>query len=374
MQSSDDHNRNESEFDFSCSVYENIFDSSHKAGDVAIGSIIPQNVNALADICFTVAPDKISLSDIVFFDTETTGLGTGASTAAFLIGTGYFENDRFILKQFLMNDYHQESDMLSSLNSILSNHKAVVSYNGKSYDTHIVNSRSILNRIPRLLESKLQLDLLHSARRLYKNRLNSCSMRSIEENILNLQRVDDIPGSEIPEIFFNYLKYKDKEMLSKVIEHNAQDIISMTAIAFKLIEAYENPQNLLHKEDIFSQGVIFEKLNFPQNAKLCYNVLGIYPPAVERLAHIARASGDYDEAIGHFTHLSRIHQFDPSADVELAKIYEHKMKDFNMALLFTNRALEKVSLFLSSASQEAKEDLKKRKARLINKLNTNRKE
>ena len=151
----------EPELDFSCSVYEDIYEADYKVGDTPIGSITSMNISALADVCFASAQGELSLSDIVFFDTETTGLGTGASTAAFLIGTGYFQGDRFILKQFLMNDYHQECDMLNSLNNILAEHKAVVSYNGKSYDTHIVNSRSIMNRIPRLLESKVQLDLLH---------------------------------------------------------------------------------------------------------------------------------------------------------------------------------------------------------------------
>ena len=335
MKARDEQAAEKPELNFACSVFEKEYEADYCAGDIPIGNLLSKKVNLLNNICFTSSEEEILLSDIVFFDTETTGLGTGASTAAFLIGTGYFEGSRFILKQFLMNDYHQEADMLRSLNDILTEHKAVISYNGKSYDNHIVNSRLILNRLPRLLEGKVQMDLLHSTRRLYKKRLPSCSMCSIEENILNLTRDDDIPGAEIPEIFLNYIKYKDDTMLNKVIEHNAQDILSMTAIASKLIDAYENPESLRHKEDILSQGLIFEKLNFPQKAKLCYNVLGIYPPAIERLANMAKSAGDLDEAIRHFSDLSRIHPFDPYADVELAKIYEHKMKDYHKALLFT---------------------------------------
>lgn len=340
----------------------------HLIGEIQLGDIYNKDINSLFNLCLCSTDESISLADIVFFDTETTGLSTGTSTTAFLIGTGYFQNDKFISKQFLMNDYHQESDMLQSLNNILANHKAVVSYNGKSYDTHIVNSRSILNRIPRLLDDKIQLDLLHSTRRLYKRRLPSCSMHSIEENILNLKRIDDIPGSEIPEVFFNYIKYKDNTMLSKVVEHNLQDIITMVAIASKLMDAYDNPRDLNYKEDIFSQGMIFEKLCFPQKAKLCYNVLENYPPAMARLGYIAKANMDYDEAIGHFIALSKMQRFDITEDIELAKIYEHKIKDYNKALEHTKIALEKTNLFLPGSSAQVIDEIKKRKLRLTKKL------
>lgn len=356
------------ELDLSCSVFNNTYSTDHLIGDIPLGKILDHDINSLVNVCFASSQDNITLSDLVFFDTETTGLMGGSSTAAFLIGTGYFEDDKFVTKQFLMNDYYQESDMISHLNDILTKHKAVVSYNGKSYDTHIVNSRSILNRLPRLLDEKIQLDLLHSTRRLYKRRLDSCSMHSIEENILNLHRVGDIPGSEIPEIFFNYVKYKDDSMLKKVVEHNLQDIVSMVAIAHKLLFAYNNPTNLSYKEDIFSQGLIFEKLDFPHNAKLCYNILGNYPPAILRQAMLAKREQSHNEAIDHFTSLSKMQRFDYTADIEMAKIYEHKIKDTTKALECTNKALEKVTMFVSEAPQEIIEQIKKRKQRLANKL------
>jgi len=356
------------ELDLSCSVFDNTYTMEHLIGDIALGKILEHNINSLVNVCFASSDESINLSDLVFFDTETTGLMGGSSTAAFLIGVGYFDGEKFITKQFLMNDYYQESDMITNLNDILSNHKAVVSYNGKSYDRHIVNSRSILNRLPRLLDEKVQLDLLHSTRRLYKRRLPSCSMHSIEENILNLHRVDDIPGSEIPEIFFNYIKYKDDSMLNKVVEHNLQDIVSMVAIAYKLLNAYNNPENLNNKEDIYSQGLIFGKLDFPHNAKLCYNVLGNYPPAVLQLALLAKREKCYNEAIDHFTLLSRMQRFDYTADIELAKIYEHKIKDLSKATEHTNIALEKATMHISDAPDNAIEQIKKRKIRLAGKL------
>ncbi len=354
--------------DFTCSVYKNEYDNNHVIGNVPIKNIYSRDINLLNDICFTKSVEHVSLEDVVFFDTETTGLGTGTSTAAFLAGTGYFEGNKFITNQFLMNDYYQESDMLSNLNYILKEHKAVISYNGKAFDSHIVNSRSILNRLPRLLNEKIQMDLLHSSRRLYKRRLQSCSMSSIEENILDVHRTDDIPGSEIPEIFFNYIKYGDNTMLTKVIEHNLQDVISMVAIADKLLDAYDNPQTLKYKEDIFSQGRIFEKLNFPLKAKLCYNVLGNYPPALCRMGYMEKFQNNYNEAIKYFEALSKIHRFDAEADIELAKIYEHKLKDIEKALKYTKIALEKATSLLSGADTSIVDEIKKRKQRLENKL------
>ena len=374
MKSSQKDSKPKVELDFTCSVFENSYTADYLIGDNHVENFLTKDISLLNNICFSGSCENITLEDVVFFDTETTGLSSGASTTAFLIGTGYFENDVFITKQFLMNDYYQETDMLKNLNYILNNHKAVISYNGKAYDNHIVNSRSILNRLPRLLDDKIQLDLLHSARRLYKRRLPSCSMHSIEENILNLHRVDDIPGSEIPEIFFNYVKYKDDTLLKKVVEHNLQDIVSMVAIADKLINAYDNPQSLEFREDIYSQGLIFEKLNFPLKAKLCYNVLGNYPPAIYRMGMISKAENAYAEAVEHFSVLSRTQRFDWAADIELAKIYEHKLKNAAKALEHTKIALEKKGLFSSQDKQNEIDEIKKRKLRLETKLNLLRKE
>lgn len=367
-------NKEAAELDFSCSVFENAYESSHTIGSVPIKNIFEKDINSLKNLCMCNADDIIHLEDVVFFDTETTGLGTGTSTAAFLIGTGYFEGDKFITKQFLMNDYHQESSMIASLNEILEGHRAVVSYNGKAYDSHIVNSRSIINRLPRLLDEKIHLDLLHSTRRLYKRRLPSCSMSSIEQSIIGVHRVDDIPGSEIPEIFFNYIKYKDDTMLKKVVEHNLQDITSMVAIADTLMYAYENPTKLAYRDDIFSQGLIFEKLNFPDKAKLCYNVLENYPPARQQIAGIAKKEGDFYGALEHFAHLSKMQLFDATADIELAKIYEHSLKDYEKALHHANKALEKAGLQMNESSYALIEEIKKRKSRLAGKLSANRKE
>ncbi|MEX1378029.1 MAG: ribonuclease H-like domain-containing protein [Eubacteriales bacterium] len=369
-----DEKRDISELDFACSVFENTYHISRKIGRVPIKNVFEKDINSLVDLCMCSAEEKINLEDIVFFDTETTGLGTGTSTAAFLIGTGYFQDEQFITRQFLMNDYHQESSMIENLNEILGNHKAVVSYNGKAYDSHIVNSRSILNRLPRMLDEKIHLDLLHSARRLYKRRLPSCSMSSIEQNILGVHRVGDIPGSEIPEIFFNYVKYKDDTMLKKVVEHNLQDIISMVAISDVLMHAYERPADLAHRDDIFSQGMIFEKLNFPDKAKLCYNVLENYPPAKLQLACIAKKEGDFYGAVEHFEYLSKMQLFDAIADIELAKIYEHALKDYEKALFHAKKALEKAGLQMNESSYTLIEEIKKRKSRLAGKLSLNRKE
>lgn len=352
----------------SCTCYENIYDKSHMIGDVPLSKAFDMNINSLAKICLCDVDEKLALSDIVFFDTETTGLGTGTSTTAFLIGVGYFEDNKFICKQFFMNDYYQESDMLHSLNDILSNHKAVVSYNGKAYDSHIINTRSILNRITRKLDNMIQLDLLHCARRLYKKRLPSCSMQSIEKHILNLNRVDDIAGALIPEIFLNYIKYGDDTMLSSVIKHNLLDVVNMCAIAYSLVDSYENPQNISNDADKYSQGIIFERLGFPHEAILCYNSLENYSPAVCRLGFIYKNSCDYDKSIVYFHRLNQMDKFGIVANIELAKIYEHKLRDYRSAMHQTLEALDRAISPLSTVDEKKIKDIQKRKKRLSLKL------
>lgn len=355
--------------DFKCSVFENSYRASQKIGDVILEEIYNVDINNLKDVCFAKSDEDLNIEDVVFFDTETTGLAGGSSTVAFLIGVGYFENNQFICKQFLMNDYYQEKDMLEKLCGILETRKAVISYNGKSFDSHIINTRSILNRMKRPLNDMVHLDLLHAVRRLYKKRIQRCSLGNIEKQILKIEREGDISGALIPEVFFSYVKYGDDSMLETVISHNLQDIVNMCGVVVKLLEAYEKPLSLEHNEDIYSQGVIFERLGYREKAKVCYNDLENYQDAIARLAYLAKTQNDYEKAVILFTKLSIIQIFDPTSNIEIAKLFEHKLKDLDSALEHTNIAINKARIRLSSTDYKILESLEIRKVRILKKKN-----
>jgi uncharacterized protein YprB with RNaseH-like and TPR domain len=146
----------------------------------------------------------VGFSRMAFVDTETTGLAGGTGTYAFLVGVGVFEEASFTIHQFFMRDFHEEPAQLQALGELLDGLEAVVSFNGKSFDLPLLETRFIMARqAPRLIDAP-HLDLLPAARRLWKYRLDSCALSSLEAEILGVRRTGaDVPGWLIPDLYVN---------------------------------------------------------------------------------------------------------------------------------------------------------------------------
>jgi len=190
------------------------------------------------------------IKDFLFFDLETTGLSGGAGTVAFLAAFGRFDqNKKLTITQYLLLDYPGENDFLENVIDELSCKNAViVSYNGKCFDSQIIKTRCLMNRIKHPFY--LHADLLHPSRRLWKNIINDCSQGSIETNILGLDRTGDIPGSLAPEIWFEFLKTGKTERLIGICDHNIKDITGLATILTAIISIAEKPfENADYKYD-----------------------------------------------------------------------------------------------------------------------------
>ncbi|MDR2505015.1 MAG: ribonuclease H-like domain-containing protein [Oscillospiraceae bacterium] len=230
------------------------------------------NYRGLSDIlpktlCILGLPREADIRSALFVDTETTGLGGGS--VAFLIGTGFIEGGCFVTRQLLMRDYDEEPSSLSVFADMLKDFEFLVSYNGKSFDMPLLKTRCIINKIsaegtlmrspdsrdlrPRAgAEPPCHLDLLHASRRIWKKRLGGCSLKRIEEETLGLVRADDLPGSEVPRRYFDYLKAKDERLLSDILRHNADDVRGMARIIALLSAIYTTPALLADPLDILS--------------------------------------------------------------------------------------------------------------------------
>jgi len=167
-----------------------------------------------------------NLSDILFIDTETTGLSGGAGTYIFLCSLGYFNNDNFIIEQYFMEDYEHENFMLNNIKNKLNSAQVFVSFNGKSFDIPLLQSRFICNRIKVNLEIP-HIDLLYTSRSLWKRQLPNCQLNTVEQHILGIHRKNDVKSNDIPQIYFNYIRGVNQKMMLRVFNHNAQDIISL---------------------------------------------------------------------------------------------------------------------------------------------------
>jgi len=316
-----------------------------------------------------------ALEKLVFLDTETTGLSGGTGTLAFLIGIAWFNNDGFKLVQLVIDDPSEEPAMLLELANLIEGKEAVVTYNGKSFDIPLIRSRYILNRLPFPFIDWGHLDLLHLSRRIWRHRLSSRTLKDLEQEILHIPRSDDeVPGWMIPEIYFNFLRTGDGSQLSNVVYHNAMDIISLAALYLSISNMLDRDlfSDKVKIEDAFAIGKIFQEIgDFHKSQEIyeyCLSSIqmdNIYKIEIQsRLATFHKKEKNWEMAASYWQENGLSGDID--ACIELAKYFEHELRDPDQALEWTLKAeenLEKSSL-LRYKKRIIKSSLLVRKKRL----------
>ncbi len=310
---------------------------------------VPEEQTGLPDVLdaaslnwvFGGAWRDVRRENILFLDTETNGLSGGAGTVAFLVGAGYFENGVFRVDQFLMRDYPEEQYLVGRLAPLMRSRNCWCTYNGASFDLPLMRSRFIMcgQRMP---EPTGHMDLLHPARRVWKTRLESCSLKRLEEEVLGRPRGGDLPGSLVPERYRLYLRTRDMGLLEDIVIHNRQDILSLPMILEALLEAHRSPDKLSHDEDVFSVGRVMEKRKELARAGECYRLAVNSPLRYQvqvALGNLYRRQGNAEEAARSYGEALRLRRT-PGMYVTLSKIYEHRLKDFPKAEQAALKALE----------------------------------
>ena len=311
-------------------------------GDVPLSrfhAIGPKAVSIL-----TAEPDLegFDLRRAVFLDTETTGLAGGAGTAAFLIGVGWVDGERFRVRQYFMRDYHEEAALLHALAEELERFDRLVTFNGKMFDVPLLDARFRLNRGRFPLAEAPHLDLLHPARRLWKARLESCRLQSLEAGVMGLRRTGDIPGEEIPQVYFDWVRRRDGRMLAKVFEHNRQDIVSLAALAVLACQWVEEGR-AEDPRDVFSLARVLERARLYDRSEAEYRrALDLGPgpvrgPALLRLAWRAKRAGDDTRAAALWGEAGEAGEAEGWR--ELAMHHEHRTQDLDAALAAVERGL-----------------------------------
>ena len=318
-------------------------------------------------------PDGFDPMRILYLDTETTGLGGGAGTVAFEVGLGWLEEDGFHVHQLLMRDYPEEKFLLEEIVRTADRFDVICTFNGKSFDLPLLRNRFIMNRIRTACLDKPHIDLLHIARRVWKLRLRRCNLTNLEEALLGVPRVDDLPGALVPERFFSYLKTGDFRLFDDVLEHNAQDIASLCTLLAHMCRMYEHPEQLRFDEDVYSMGVALDRFRHTEEARRCYRLAGgsMHARGQERLAASYRRSGEKDAAAAIWQDMITRREGGVTPYVELAKYYEHQRRDIPAAMDVVRRAIALVSepaLFDETSVQEARDALQYRYDRLRRKL------
>lgn len=185
---------------------------------------------------------RFSTTDLLFFDTETTGLAGGTGTRAFMIGALDVQGPRLRLRQLLTTTMAAETAMLREFSGWLNPATALVSYNGKSYDRPLLSTRYRLARLPDPVRDLAHIDLLHPVRRRWRGQWENCRLSTTERQLLGVVREDDLPGSEAPKAWTSYLRGGSAANLRRVALHNAQDLRSLAGIC-RLLDALQPSKN-----------------------------------------------------------------------------------------------------------------------------------
>ena len=319
---------------------------------------------------------RFDLDRVCFLDTETTGLSGGAGTVAFLVGVGYAMGDGFCVEQLFMRDYSDEPEQLLRLNELLCRFDGVVTFNGRRFDLPLLSARCLMNRQENAVDRLQSLDLLYPSQRLWKLRLGSCRLANLEERVLGIHRDGDLPGSEVPQRYFDYLKTGDMSLIEDILAHNRQDIVTLGRLLAVLTAAYGTPEQLQERMDLFSVGRAMERQGDLRTAGQVYRIAARPRPVTTisaligeryageanyRLFLMYRRTREYDKAVQTLQMMVERRQKGHVPLVELAKLEEHAYRDDAAALNWALRAKE-------CAPECEQEALNRRIARLQGRL------
>src|SRR5574341_1284014 len=327
-------------------VAEERWPSGRYHGHLALGEALKVSAEALARL----APG-LGMGDLeraAFIDIETTGLAGGTGTLAFLGGVATFEQGTVRLRQYFLANLAGEEAMLAAVSDLASRCSSIVRFNGRCFDIPLLEARFVLNRLPSPFESLAHVDLLLAARRFYRRRLDSCRLGVIEETVLGVRRDRDIPGWAIPRLYYDYLRFGAASPLAPGFHHNKLDVrwlVTLLAHTGRLL-ADHTPVDPGHCLALARWDEDQGRLN--SAAGLYRSVLerpsaGDVPEvALNRLLRIQRRLGDWDEMERL---LVRALKGNPAGGsrigllVELAKVKEHRWRDFGSALALTREAI-----------------------------------
>jgi uncharacterized protein YprB with RNaseH-like and TPR domain len=355
------------------------YEPGYRHGHHTLAELLAQPPEVTAYLARDERLAAVDHQRIAFVDTETTGLAGGTGTYAFLVGVGLFEGKRFTIHQFFMRDYHEEPAQLQALGELLDGTEAVVSFNGKSFDLPLLETRFIMTRQPPRLVGAPHLDLLPVARRLWKYRLDSCALSSLETEILGIQRTHtDVPGWLIPGLYVDYTRTGDAREMPRIFYHNAQDILSLVTLAAwqgRLLTSSLPLEVNVPGEDLYGLGRLLHDLGQLDRAEAAFTQAArtsqstrVRELAMRDLGHLLKQQERREEALPWWQQLVE-ESGAVYACVELAKHCEWQDLDLALALTWTQQGIALAEAWPRNPKRRATlADLHHRQERLQHKL------
>jgi uncharacterized protein len=344
-----------------CLIVDRSLRPSHYHGDVRLDTIEP--ADGCASVARLVARDDAGAPpSLLFVDLETTGLAGGAGTHAFLVGCGWFDGDAFRTRQFFLDRFEDEPAFLDVIAEQLSRAAVIASFNGKSFDLPLIETRYLFHRLGVPSAGKPHLDLLHPSRRLWRGP-DGCSLAVLEQQLFGITREADVAGFEIPGRYFAYVRGAHADTLEPVLAHNRSDLLSLALIAVHVGRLLDRGAPAARSaEECCGLGQLYEWIGERTRAIACYERaarLAWRSPlrrleALRAMARLYRRDRRHDAAFVAWEAI--VEAASPStmkieAVTALAVHHEHRTRDLGAAKRFATLALEANSHWRRAAAE-----------------------
>jgi uncharacterized protein len=297
------------------------------------------------------APEEIAdPGEWLFLDTETTGLSGGSGTYPFLVGLAWWEGGGLEIEQLFMREYSEERSLLFALRERIADHPVVVTFNGKSFDWPLLETRYRMTRKISGPTPRAHLDFLHPARHLWRLRLGSVRLSELERHVLGWNRGADLLSGLIPQIYFDYLRGGPPERLVPVLNHNQLDLRGLAALSSRILSLLSDAETLGEDGlELFGVSRICEKRGEDTRARSLYekSIASFLPIETDRvarrsLARLAKRQGHFElacelwkDAIGNSRHGYEAYE-------QLAIYYERTARDPEQAREIVQQALDEL--------------------------------
>lgn len=325
--------------------FENAYPLDYRYGKIILSWGLDVASDILAGFSGNPAFEELNLSTALFLDLETTGLSGGTGVVPFLVGMGYYSENKFYVVQYFLGDLAAEERMVGELAEFFEqmNFQSVVTFNGKGFDMPLLETRFILNRCPFILSELPHLDFLYPARSLWKHKHESCGLSYLACNVLKTGRTEDIPSAEVPWRYFQYLRSGNFELVEPVLYHNQEDLLSLLGILVRgaLIFSEEGDEEIADAMDLFGAGKIMENRGEIEKSVLFYKkaLEGKLNPQVslkakQKLSLFFKKTQEWDKAVSLWKEITSM-ETSPRIQLfsirELAMYLEHREKDYQEA-------------------------------------------
>ena len=313
--------------------------SRHSPDNRALKLLLPEASDVIAD------PDQW-----LFLDTETTGLAGGSGTYAFLVGLAWWEGGGLEIEQLFMREYSEERSLLFALRERIAERPVLVTFNGKSFDWPLLETRFRMSRKISVPTPRAHLDFLHPARNLWRLRLGSVRLSELERHVLGWDRGVDLLSGLIPQIYFDYLRGGRPERLVPVLNHNQMDLRGLAALSSRILSLLSDAESLGQDGlELFGVSRICEKRGQDIRARTLYekSIASFLPTETDRvarrsLARLAKRQGDFNlacelwkDALGNSRHGYEAYE-------QLAIYYERTARDPERAEQIVHQALDEL--------------------------------